>query len=227
MKAFGMLAVVILGLLAASAWPHAMMGTITWNRHVSRIVYAHCASCHRDGGTSFPLTEYTQAREVANAIKDSVLERTMPPWGAVKGFGELRDDAAMSAAEIDLVVEWVDTGTPRGNNARALPEAPSYSIDERAFVAPSDAIVIGVDTVLTRPARVAGLLPQRVAPDASLQIVAALPDDSVRPLVWLYRYERGHTHPFWFAEPMDLPAGTVIRGVPDDASVLLLPARAR
>src|SRR5262245_48699375 len=166
MKAFRILAVVILGLVAGSAWPHAMMGTITWNRHVSRIVYAHCASCHRDGGTSFPLTEYTQARERANAIKASVLERTMPPWGAVKGFGDLRDDAAMSSAEIDLIVEWVDTATPRGNNARALPDAPSFSIDESAFAAPRDAIAVAGDTVLEKPARIAGVLPQRVSPDA-------------------------------------------------------------
>jgi hypothetical protein len=225
MKAFSIAAVVLLGLLAASAWSHPMMGAITWNRHVSRVVYAHCVSCHHDGGTAFPLVEYRQAREVASAIKDTVLARTMPPWGAVKGFGELRDDAAMSAAEIDLIVEWVDTGTPRGNNARALPEAPTHSLVEDAFVTPKDAIAISGDTVLARAASVAGLKPERVAPDASLQIVATLPDGGVQPLVWLYEYRREYTHAFWFAQALALPAGTTIRGVPDDARVLLIPAR--
>ena len=225
MKAFGIAAVALLGLLAASAWSHPMMGAITWNRHVSRIVYAHCVSCHHDGGTSFPLVEYREAREVATAIKDTVLARTMPPWGAVKGFGELRDDAALSASEIDLLVEWVDTGTPRGNNARALPEAPKHSAADDAFAAPKDAIAVSGDTVLSRAATIAGLKPERVAPDASLQIVATLPDGSVRPLVWLYEYRSDYTHAFWFAQPLALPAGTTIRGVPNDARVLLIPAR--
>lgn len=225
MKAFGIAAVVLLGLLAASASSHPMMGAITWNRHVSRIVYAHCVSCHHEGGTAFPLVEYRQAREVANAIKDTVLARTMPPWGAVKGFGELRDDAAMSAAEIDLIVEWVDTGTPRGNNARALPEAPTHSAAEDTIAAPRNAIAVSGDTVLARGASVAGLKPERVAPDASLQIVATLPDGSVQPLVWLYEYRSDYAHTFWFAEPFALPAGTTILGVPDDARVLLIPAR--
>ena len=225
MKAFGIAAVALLGLVAASAWSHPMMGAITWNRHVSRIVYAHCVSCHHDGGTSFPLVEYREAREVATAIKDTVLARTMPPWGAVKGFGELRDDAALSASEIDLLVEWVDTGTPRGNNARALPEAPKHSAADDAFAAPKDAIAVSGDTVLSRAATIAGLKPERVAPDASIQVVATLPDGSVLPLVWLYEYRSDYTHAFWFAQPLALPAGTTIRGVPNDARVLLIPAR--
>jgi hypothetical protein len=65
-----------------------------------------------------------------------------------------------------------------------------------------------------------------VAPDASLQIVAVSPDGGVLPLVWLHEYGPDYTHAFWFARPLALPRGTVIRGLSDGASVLLISDRA-
>jgi len=63
---------------------------------MSRLVFAHCASCHREGGSSFSLMTYRQARPWAVAIKDEVLERRMPPWGAVDGFGDFQNDEALT-----------------------------------------------------------------------------------------------------------------------------------
>ena len=42
---------------ASCAFAHPVMGAIPRNRQVSRIVYAHCVSCHREGGTSLSLLE--------------------------------------------------------------------------------------------------------------------------------------------------------------------------
>lgn len=52
-----------------------------------------------------------------------------------------------------------------------------------------------------------------------------LPDGAIEPLVWLHEYQETFSHPFWLAAPIALPAGTVIRGVPPDATVALLPGR--
>ena len=208
---------------AAYAFAHPMMGAITWNRQISRIVYAHCVSCHREGGTSFSLLEYAEARERASAIKRAVLERTMPPWGAVKGFADLRDDPSLSEAQIEMIVEWVDTGTGRGNNPRAAPERPTAPSSERPFEPPADAVTISGELTLDQPMRLAGVLPKTVVADASLRIVAVQPNGATDPLVWLYEYREQFTHPFWLEKPLDLPAGTVISGVPRDATVLLLP----
>lgn len=218
--------VISTGLLLAGGWvcAHPMMGAITWNRQISRIVYAHCVSCHRDGGTSFSLLEYAEARAMAPAIKRAVLERTMPPWGAVKGFGSLRDDHGLSESQIEMIVEWVDTGTGRGNNPRALPERPPPPDAALPFEPPADAVAISGEVVLDRRVRLAGVWPKTVAADASLRIVAARPDGAIEPLVWLHEYREQFAHAFWLAEPLELPAGTVIRGVPRDATVLLLPA---
>jgi hypothetical protein len=55
-----------------------------------------------------------------------------------------------------------------------------------------------------------------------MRVVALLPRGSVEPLVWLHGYDSRFAHPFLFRQPLTLPAGTVIRGVPPDAQVSLL-----
>ena len=52
--------------------------------------------------TRFSLMTYQEASPWATAIKESVLRRRMPPWGAVKGFGTFRNEQALSQEEIDL-----------------------------------------------------------------------------------------------------------------------------
>jgi mono/diheme cytochrome c family protein len=95
------------------AWCHDVITTkITFDREIIRIVNARCASCHREGGSAFSLTTYEQARPWAKAIQEEVLERTMPPWGAVKGFGEFRNDQALTPEQIELVADWVEGGAP-------------------------------------------------------------------------------------------------------------------
>jgi hypothetical protein len=69
-----------------------------------------------------------------------------------------------------------------------------------------------------------GLQPERTPPGHSMRIVAALPDGSVQPLVWLHGYDNRFPHPFLLRRPLRLPAGSVIRGVSSDAVVALIPA---
>src|SRR5438477_12248140 len=96
---------------------------LTWSKEISRVVYEHCAQCHRDGGRAFSLMTYAAARPWAKAIRDEVLNRRMPPWDAVKGVGEFRDDPSLSLPEMDLIVNWVEGGAPEGN-AIYLPSRP-------------------------------------------------------------------------------------------------------
>lgn len=201
-----------------------MMGEITWNRQVSRIVYAHCVSCHRENGTAFSLVEYAEARPVADAIKRAVLSRRMPPWGAVKGFGEFREDGGLSESQIETIVDWVETGTARGNNPRALPELPPAPQPITPFAPPPDAVVVNGNLVLDRPLEVAGLYVRTIGTTASFPIVAVLPGGDITPLLWLYEYRNEYAHPFWLRNALVLPSGTEIRGVPIGAELLLLPA---
>ena len=69
-----------------------------------------------------PLTTYADARPWAKAIRDEVLNRRMPPWDAVKGVGEFRDDPSLSQPEMDLFVNWVEGGAPEGDEIYLPPE---------------------------------------------------------------------------------------------------------
>jgi mono/diheme cytochrome c family protein len=208
--------------MAAAAGAHNFGVATTWNREISRLVFARCASCHREGGTSFSLMTYQDIQPRAVAIKEAVLARRMPPWGAVKGFGSFRNDQGLTQEQIELVTRWVDDGAPRGNNARLLPQAPRFDAPPPVMI-PKDAILVTGERVLKEPLALDGLQPERV-PTAPMQVVAALPDGSIQPLLWLYQYQEQHGHPFLFRQVVRLPAGTVIRGVPPGSKVTLIPA---
>ena len=67
-----------------------------------------------------------------------------------------------------------------------------------------------------------GLLPRQVPDGLDIQVVADLPDGRVIPLLWLHDYRGRFSHPFLLKTPLALPAGTIIRGVPQEASIVLL-----
>jgi hypothetical protein len=194
---------------------------ITWNREISRIFYQRCVSCHRPDGTAFSLMTYQDVQPRAVAIRDAVLSRRMPPWGAVKGFGDFRNDEALTAEQIELITDWVQDDTPKGNNPRMLPKAPSFG-PQAAFTPPAGAVRVGERLTLKSAMLLDGLLPERATDRA--QIVATLPDGRVEPLLWLYGYSDAFRHPFLLRKPLQLPAGTIISGVKPPASLLLLPA---
>jgi mono/diheme cytochrome c family protein len=205
------------------AVPHDVVTTsITWNREISRVVFDRCASCHNEKGIAFSLMSYAEARPWAVAIKEEVLSRRMPPWGAVKGFGEFRDDQGLTQEQIALITAWVEGGVPEGN-PQDLPQKPKLTTPSKPPVKRNQIVVNGEHTLRT-PLKLAGLVPEKVPAGASMRIFAKLPDGSVVPLVWLYEYKEQHKHAFLLRTVLNLPAGTVIRGVPKGASIILLPA---
>ena len=223
-------------LVASSAWGHDVITTkITFDREIARIVYARCASCHKEGGSAFSLMTYSEARPWAKAIQEEVLERRMPPWGAVKGFGEFRDEQALTPEQIEVIADWVEGGAPEGET-KDLPPPPKPEVKPEPhtggpqLVTPfvggtfclGCGLIVACDLKLPRDIVLHGLRPEKIAAGASFQITAELPDGSILPLLWLEPFKPAFSHPFWFKKPLNLPAGTVIRGVPARASVQML-----
>jgi hypothetical protein len=203
---------------------HNVGNAITWNREISRIMYQRCASCHHDGGTAFSLMKYQEVQPRAVEIKEAALSRRMPPWGAVKGFGDFRDDQGLSQAELELITDWVDSDTPKGNNPNVLPKEPK--LDKLSpFKIPNNGIAVTGDLTLDHPLTLGGLFPVRTPEGGTMKIVASLPDGETKPLLWLYEYNDRYQHPFMFRQPLDLPAGTVIRGVTRESQILLIPGK--
>lgn len=194
---------------------------LTWNREISRIIYSRCIGCHRPRAQAFSLLTYFNARPWAKAIAEEVLERRMPPWGAVKGFGDFRNDQALTQEQLGLIAHWVEGGAPEGNpNDRpAIPKPP-----RRKPAAVPREIIAGADFPLDSAIILDGILPKTLPAGASAQIAAELPDGAVEPLLWLYNYQPRYSHPFFFRTPLVLPRGAVIRGVPPGSWIALLPS---
>ena len=213
----GVLVAAVIGVLVGAHGPGA---SITWNREISRIVYEKCAACHRPGGSAFSLITYPDVQPRANAIKDAVLSRRMPPWGAVKGFGQFRNDQSLSQEQIELMTKWVDGCIRRGNNPNMLPKTPEFK--DTAASQPEVAARVDGRWTADRPFTLDGLLPERVGASDEMRIVAVLPDGRVEPLLWLRDYNSRQAHPFLLRRPLLLPAGSEIRGLSSGAVIGLL-----
>ena len=212
----------ILGASMAAQGHDIITTPITWDREISRIVYERCASCHHNGGSAFSLMTYAEARPWAVAIKEEVLARRMPPWGAVKGFGDFRNDKALTPEQLELIVSWADGGVPEGEDKD---KAPDPKFDDAAAALPAGGhVAVSGEFTLRKALLLDGLLPKTVPDAATFQITAELPDGSIEPLLWLQEYKTKFAHPFLLRTPLELPAGTKIHGVPDGATVLLLTA---
>ncbi len=189
---------------------HDVISTkITWTQEIARIVYSHCSHCHRDGGTApMALISYQQVRPWAKAIKEEVHERRMPPWGAMKGFGEFRDDNSLSAEEIHLIADWVEGGAPEGD-PQYLPPVPARA---RQPVVNARGQAVGDGHRLIRPLLLSAISPPAgLTQGASLRAIAVLPDGSVRPLLWLYNFQPKFSRRFVYRDPIQLPVGTTVR----------------
>jgi hypothetical protein len=198
---------------------------ITWDREIVRIVNARCITCHQPGGKAFSLATYDDARPWAQAMLEETLERQMPPWGAVKGFGQFSNDQGMTQDELDIIANWVDGGAPEGNKSDLPADAKPEALAAMKH-GPGEVMVSG-EYKLPQAMTLKGLWPKTVAAKASIQVTAELPDGSITPLVWLQDYQSSFDHPFVFETPLALPAGTTIHGVPADASIALIPATAK
>lgn len=214
--------IAVLWVCAGIAQAHDIITTpITFDREISRLFHARCVSCHHDGGAAFSLMTYEHARPWAEAIREEVLGRTMPPWGAVKGFGDFRNDQALTPEQIELIESWTDGGVPEGD-PKDLPAPPQFS-DPSPVEHPAGAILVSGEFQLAGPFLLDGLLPKTVPGNAMLKITAELPDGSVQPLLWLDHYKPAFAHPFLLRTPLELPAGTRIHGVRAGAAIFLLP----
>ena len=116
-----LLACLLLILLTAgiSLVTRSRAAEVTFSKDVAPIIFNKCASCHRPGEVApMPLTSYQEVRPWSKAIREEVLERTMPPWFADPHSSTLkfRNDRRLSQAEINTIVSWVDAGAPRGSD---------------------------------------------------------------------------------------------------------------
>jgi hypothetical protein len=207
--------------VARVAGAHDVITTpIMFTKEISRLLYKKCASCHGDKA-SIPLMTYEQARPWAKAIKEEVLERRMPPWQAVKGFGEFKDDRGLTQEEMETISGWVEGGAPEGN-PKFLPDKPKPEkwMDPAKPVGSTEVDATG-GTKLTAAETVVAVRPKDLAKGETVQVIASRPDGTFEPLLWIYKFNPEYARTYYYSAPVSLPAGTTIIISPAEGKVAL------
>jgi len=165
---------------------------------------------------------YRQARPWAVAIKEEILERRMPPWGAVDGFGDFRNDEALTEAELEIVAAWAEGGAPEGDPA-LLPPVLDFTKTAAPASPPSGPyLVVNGRLELNRAIQLVAIRPAQVPAGASLQVIARRPDGTVEPLLWLYKYQPRFPRTYVYRESIAMPTGTVVEVLPTNAGTVAL-----
>lgn len=113
----------ILVLLSVSTYSQ-----ITWADNIAPIMYAHCTSCHHDGGIGgFSLMTYNEASVPYIDIANAVNSGEMPPWKPDPNYRHFKDENVLSQSEIDDINAWIGAGKPEGNPAN-VPTPPIYTV---------------------------------------------------------------------------------------------------
>ena len=97
------------------AMPSLAVAAVTYS-DVKPILRERCEGCHQAGEIGpMALGTYQQARPWAKAIRQAVMERTMPPWHADEETSRrIRNSRALAKHEVDAIVKWVDDGALEG-----------------------------------------------------------------------------------------------------------------
>ncbi|MBM3756857.1 MAG: cytochrome c [Acidobacteria bacterium] len=180
---------------------------LTWNREISRLFEKRCMSCHQEGGIApMAFQTFAQTRPWAVAIKEEVLKRTMPPWGAAKGFGEFSNDISLPQEELNQIADWAEGGAPEGD---AQFRKPNFAVPIWKSPAPPKGAVTKTPagTIVAIRAATPG------------KRWAESPDGSVIPLLWQLSEKQRLRQWMVYRERVKLPRGAVIRGGPVEAIV--------
>ena len=101
---------------------------VTYARDVAPILQQNCQVCHQPGSIApISLMTYDEARRYARRIRSKVAERSMPPWHIDRSVGiqDFKNDRGLTDEEIETIVQWVDNGTPFGDEAD-MPESMEF-----------------------------------------------------------------------------------------------------
>ena len=154
---FGVLAIGLCSLLVIGVAASGPSTTkVTFTRDVAPIFYNRCVECHRAGEVApMSLITYNEARPWAKAIKQKVVDRSMPPWLASLENTHFKNDRRLSQKEIDTIAAWVEAGAPKGND-EDLPAPPKF---EQGWAIGKPDAVIALDEDVSVPAD--GVIPYK------------------------------------------------------------------
>lgn len=103
----------------APAEPEYMKGKTlkpTYAEGIALVFENRCLGCHHKGGMA-PMSFETlgETKKWTKSMKNSVVNRAMPPWPADPAVGAFANSRLITDKEIDLISKWCDAGFPPGD----------------------------------------------------------------------------------------------------------------
>jgi hypothetical protein len=134
--------------LVVALLPFLSVAQPYWATDVAPILYSNCTKCHNPNGIApFSLMTYNDAANEATDIKQSVTNRTMPPWPPDSAYRHFMHERILSQQEIQTISDWVDNGIQQGNLSQA-PTPPVYN-GQAEIANPDETVQIPTYTVNT------------------------------------------------------------------------------
>lgn len=101
----------------------------SYAKEVAPILQAKCVTCHSPGNIApFAMTSYQKVKGWTQMMREEILSKRMPPWHADPHFGVFTNDRSITPAETQTLLQWIDSGAPRGEGedllAAAVPKPP-------------------------------------------------------------------------------------------------------
>ncbi len=138
--------------LGASAQPQASVGAlisfnsrdtqlqnaVSYTKDIAPILVDNCVSCHHEGAIgSWSMNSHAMVRGFSPMIREVLLTKRMPPGQIDMHVGKpIAGVAGLTAKEQQLLVHWIDAGSPFDGDASADPLAalvfndPKYALGE-------------------------------------------------------------------------------------------------
>ena len=106
---------------------------------IAPILQDNCMACHVEGGIGpWAMSEYAMIQGFAPMIREVVRVKRMPPWHADPEVGQWQHSAAMSDADTQTLIRWIEAGAPRGAGEDPLladrQQAPQWPLGEPDLV---------------------------------------------------------------------------------------------
>lgn len=117
---------------------------VTFYQDVLPIVQNNCQECHRKGGNApFSLVTREEVAAHAEAIREVVADRRMPPWYASRQQKFL-NERSLKEADRNTIVAWTKTGLAVGDESKAL--APPKFEDVAWEIGEPDILTTSLET---------------------------------------------------------------------------------
>jgi peroxiredoxin len=117
----------VAGCRIARAVKPSAQGTITYTKHVARILQKNCQECHRPGQIApMSLLSYDDAAAWSETIREVVEDQRMPPWLADPRYGKFDNDRRLPKKDKEALLQWIESGCPKGDD-KDLPPAREFA----------------------------------------------------------------------------------------------------